>query len=230
LVALGEKGISTDWFLFGQHDVLLLNQDERGKEQQSDFWADQNEQGKEQQDDLARATNELYDLYSTLSPSFKKDFERSRPGTSVFLETAKHGIPVIVEGDKNGLVIPVISQGASAGFGFDYDEGEIIRYIKVPVWLARKSPDLVALPIYGDSMEPTIGRGDLAVCDGGGFKDDGIYVLRDEDRGLLFCKRVVWDPRGWEIISDNPRYKGKTIPRDSLQIVARVIATVKEVK
>jgi phage repressor protein C with HTH and peptisase S24 domain len=79
-------------------------------------------------------------------------------------------------------------------------------------------------------MEPTMGRGDLAVCVSGGFKDDGIYVLRDDDRGLMFCKRVVWDPGGWEIISDNPRYKGKIISRSSLQIIARVIAAVKEVK
>jgi phage repressor protein C with HTH and peptisase S24 domain len=145
-------------------------------------------------------------------------------------EAVKRRFPVVVEGDEKGILIPVIGQGLSAGFGFDYDEGEVVRYIKIPAWIARKGRDLVALLIYGDSMEPTIGRGDLAVCVSGGFKDDGIYVLRDDERGIMFCKRVVWDPEGWEIISDNPRYKGKIISRSSLQIIARVIAAVKEVK
>jgi phage repressor protein C with HTH and peptisase S24 domain len=46
----------------------------------------------------------------------------------------------------------------------------------------------------------------------------------------MFCKRVVWDPDGWEIISDNSRYRGKIISRNSLQIIGRVIGAVKEVK
>jgi phage repressor protein C with HTH and peptisase S24 domain len=146
------------------------------------------------------------------------------------LELARKKIPVIAEGEETGLLIPVIGQGLSAGLGFDYDEGEIVRFIKIPAWIARKSKDLVALPIYGDSMEPTISRGDLAVCGSGGFKDDGIYVLRDEERGLMFCKRVVWAPGGWTIMSDNPRYSPLTVEDKTIQIVARVIAAVKEVK
>jgi phage repressor protein C with HTH and peptisase S24 domain len=145
-------------------------------------------------------------------------------------EAVKRRLPVIVEGGEKGVLIPVIGQGLSAGLGFDYDEGEVIRFIKIPAWIARKGPDLVALPIYGDSMEPTMGRGDLAVCDGGGFKDDGIYVLRDEERGLMFCKRVVWAPGGWTIMSDNPRYEPMKVDDRAIQIVARVIAAVKEVK
>jgi phage repressor protein C with HTH and peptisase S24 domain len=146
------------------------------------------------------------------------------------LELARKKIPVIAEGEETGLLIPVIGQGLSAGLGFDYDEGEIVRFIKIPAWIARKSKDLVALPIYGDSMEPTISRGDLAVCGSGGFKDDGIYVLRDEERGLMFCKRVVWAPGGWTIMSDNPRYSPLTVEDTTIQIVARVIAAVKEIK
>jgi phage repressor protein C with HTH and peptisase S24 domain/transcriptional regulator with XRE-family HTH domain len=150
--------------------------------------------------------------------------------TETVPEAVKRRLPVIVEGGEKGVLIPVIGQGLSAGLGFDYDEGEVVRFIKIPAWIARKSPDLVALPIYGDSMEPTMGRGDLAVCDGGGFKDDGIYVLRDEDRGLMFCKRVKWAPGGWTIMSDNPRYEPMKVDDRAIQIVARVIAAVKEVK
>jgi SOS-response transcriptional repressor LexA len=150
--------------------------------------------------------------------------------TETVQEAIKRRLPVLVEGGEKGVLIPVIGQGLSAGLGFDYDEGEVVRFIKIPAWIARKSRDLVALPIYGDSMEPTMGRGDLAVCDSGGFKDDGIYVLRDEERGLMFCKRVVWAPGGWTIMSDNPRYGPMKVDDRAIQVVARVIAAIKEVK
>ena len=83
-------------------------------------------------------------------------------------EIARRGIPVVVDGGvEQGLLIPVIAQGLSAGLGHDYDEGETIRYIKVPAWVARSGRDLVALPVYGDSMEPTISNGDLVVITAG---------------------------------------------------------------
>jgi phage repressor protein C with HTH and peptisase S24 domain/DNA-binding XRE family transcriptional regulator len=156
----------------------------------------------------------------------ERDMTAVEERTETVSEAVKRRLPVIVEGGEKGILIPVIGQGLSAGLGFDYDEGEVVRFIKIPAWIARKSPDLVALPIYGDSMEPTMGRGDLAVCDGGGFKDDGIYVLRDEDRGLMFCKRVVWAPGGWTIMSDNPRYEPMKVDDRALQIVAWVIAAI----
>jgi len=153
------------------------------------------------------------------------------PSVESLTETSQKEALVVVDGGvEKGVLIPVIAQGLSAGFGFDYDEGEIIRYIKVPAWLARKSRDLVALPIYGESMEPTLSRGDLAVCDKGGFKDDGVYVLRDQDRGLMFCKRVLWLPGGWTIKSDNPSYEPMKVDDKAIEVIARVIAAIKEVK
>jgi phage repressor protein C with HTH and peptisase S24 domain len=153
-----------------------------------------------------------------------------RTATQELRELARQEIPVVVGGGEKGLLIPVVGQGLSAGFGFDYDEGEVFRYVKVPSWIARKSRDLVALPIYGDSMEPTISQGEMVVCDSGGFKDNGIYVLRDETRGLMFCKRVAWTPNGWTIMSDNPRYGPLQVEDREIEIVARVIAAIKEVK
>jgi len=149
----------------------------------------------------------------------------------VLREITRHEIPVVVDGGaEEGLLIPVITQSLSAGFGFDYDEGETIRYIKVPAWIARSGRDLVALPVYGDSMEPTISNGDLVVCDSGGFCGDGLYMLRDEDRGLMFCKRVVWAPDGWTIKSDNPSYEPMKVGDHVIHIVARIIATIKGAK
>jgi phage repressor protein C with HTH and peptisase S24 domain/DNA-binding XRE family transcriptional regulator len=167
---------------------------------------------------------------STDTSARERNMTAAAERTETVLEAIGRRLPVFVEGGEQGVLIPVIGQGLSAGLGFDYDDGEVVRFIKIPAWIARKSRDLVALPIYGDSMEPTIGRGDLAVCDGGGFKDDGIYVLRDEERDLMFCKRVVWAPGGWTIKSDNPRYESMKVDDRAIQIVARVIAAIKEVK
>jgi len=142
----------------------------------------------------------------------------------------KEALVVVDGGVEQGVLIPVISQGISAGSGFDYEEGEIIRYIKVPAWLSRDGRNLVAVPVYGESMEPTLSRGNLAICDLGGFKDDGVYVLRDGERGLMFCKRLIWTPGGWTVVSDNPRYEPMKVEDKSIEVIARVIGAVKEVK
>jgi phage repressor protein C with HTH and peptisase S24 domain/transcriptional regulator with XRE-family HTH domain len=162
--------------------------------------------------------------------TLKTDVARGGAVSGVFRDIARKEIPVIVEGQEPGRLIPVVNQGVSAGFGFEYDEGETVRYIKIPSWIARRGRDLVALPIYGDSMEPTVHQGEMIVCDSGGFKDNGLYVLRDETRGLYLCKRVAWTPGGWVIMSDNPRYEQMEVKDRDIEIVARVLAAIKEVK
>ena len=234
-IALSNKGVSTDWFISGVGEPLTnrLN---------NELFAGKNHPTKSQDislpntetgltiDDSSMGVNDREAKEETMTNVIEAKDQKMKDGLTLWNDIAKRDIPVIVEGHESGLLIPVVNQGLSAGLGFDYDEGEIIRYIQIPAWVSRKSRDLVALPIYGDSMEPTIGRGDLAVCDSGGFKDDGIYALRDEERGLMFCKRVVWEPGGWEIMSDNPRYNTKRIAEGAIRIIGRVVAAVKEVK
>ncbi|MDR0487664.1 MAG: S24 family peptidase [Treponema sp.] len=152
------------------------------------------------------------------------------PADGTIENPQKEALVVVDGGVEQGVLIPVIGQGVSAGFGFDYEEGEILRYVKVPAWLSRDGHNLIAVPVFGESMEPTLSRGNLAICDLGGFKDDGVYVLRDEDRGLMFCKRLVWSPGGWTIVSDNPRYEPMKVEDRAIEVVARVIAAIKEVK
>lgn len=142
----------------------------------------------------------------------------------------KETLVVVNGGIEQGVLVPVMAQGLSAGSGYDYDEGEIIRFIKIPAWVARSGRDLVALPVYGDSMEPTISSGDLVICGSGGFHGDGLYMLRDEARGLVFCKRLVWVPSGWTIKSDNPSYEPMKVDDRDIEVIARVIAAIKEVK
>jgi len=162
--------------------------------------------------------------------TLKADVVRTSMAPGMFRDVARKEIPVIVEGEEPGLLIPVVSQGVSAGYGFEYDEGETVRYLKIPSWIARRGRDLVALPVYGDSMEPTVHQGEMIVCDSGGFKDNGLYVLRDETRGLYLCKRIAWTPGGWVIMSDNPRYEQMEVKDKDIEIVARVLAAIKEVK
>jgi phage repressor protein C with HTH and peptisase S24 domain len=236
LVALNENGISTDWFFSATNHMVL---DELKKQPLGGIPSSTKGLKKQPFPLLSSGTNE--DILEAVSgegeppdntaiSAEKRDVSVVSERTEAVSEAVKRRFPVVVEGDEKGVLVPVIGQGLSAGFGFDYDEGEVVRYIKIPAWIARKGRDLAALPVYGDSMEPTIGRGDLAVCVSGVFKDDGIYVLRDDDRGLMFCKRVKWAPGGWTIMSDNPRYEPMKVDDRAIQIVARVIAAVKEVK
>ena len=164
------------------------------------------------------------------TPSAESADEPSEIPADVLQVAQREALVVVDGGTEQGVLIPVVAQGLSAGFGFDYDEGEIVRYIKVPAWIARSGRDLTALPIYGDSMEPTISNGDLVICDRGIFCGDGLYMLRDQDRGLMFCKRLVWAPGGWTIKSDNPSYEPMSVDDKAIEVVARVIAAIKEVK
>jgi SOS-response transcriptional repressor LexA len=160
----------------------------------------------------------------------KPGVERTEYAAPDVLETARRKIPLVVEGGEEGLLIPVYAQGLSAGTGYDYDEGETVRYIKVPAWIARQGRNLVAFPVYGESMEPTISSGDLVVCDSGGFCGDGVYMIRDEDRGLTFCKRILWTPGGWTIKSDNSGYDPVKVDDRAIKVIARIIGAVKGIK
>jgi len=236
---LNEIGISVDWFLTGNGSMLLKPQNRLTSRKTFD------------DEPIDRLNSNLPDTAAggKMKPTSGKggppgasDTEAVKGNTIAALgktdasvealrEIARQEIPVVVDGGvEQGLLIPVIAQGLSAGLGIDYDEGETIRYIKVPAWVARNGRDLVALPIYGDSMEPTISNGDLVVCDSGGFCGDGLYMLRDEDRGLMFCKRVVWAPGGWTIKSDNPSYEPVKVDDHVIHIVARILATIKGAK
>ena len=198
---LTDIGISADWFLSGTGSMLKPSCGLN--------------------DEKILHEKALKTALTTLSDS---------PSDTLQETTPKEALVVIDGGVEQGVLIPVINQSLSAGFGFDYDEGEIIRYIKVPAWISRSGRDLTALPIYGDSMEPTISNGDLVICDRGVFCGDGLYMLRDQERGLMFCKRLVWAPGGWTIKSDNPSYEPMKVDDKAIEVIARVIAAIKEVK
>ena len=135
------------------------------------------------------------------------------------------GVPLIYAGDSglnDGIVIPLLENAASAGYGEGLDEDDVpARYVQVPRYLS-KYPHLASLPVKGDSMEPTLHDGDLVVCDGGGWDGDGIYVLKTYD--TAYVKRVQLSTDGYKVISDNKMYDSFTESVEKLSIVGKVRA------
>ena len=126
--------------------------------------------------------------------------------------------------DFKKLLIPFLSQKASAGNGVDLMPGdEVIRYISIPDNIAQIK-GLYALKVAGDSMYPTLSDGDIVVCDSNGWSGDGIYVIRTSDSE--FVKRVVLTPQGYQVISDNNLYPPYACRTEDAEMIGRVRCAV----
>ena len=142
-------------------------------------------------------------------------------------------VPEMVLSDNFGsdaFRIPVLEQGLSAGRGQPLpDEDVPSGYIAVPSELKRYGKNLAALQVNGDSMEPTLKRGDLVVCDSCGWDGEGIYALRMD--GCGYVKRLSHKPGKIIVISDNPKYEMWEEPdaSEALEIIGRVHYTLKHV-
>jgi len=109
------------------------------------------------------------------------------------------------------VYIPRYDVTASAGNG-SYVDNESPRFSMAfrRYWVTnylRTSPkDLSVITVKGDSMEPLLKAGDnILVNHAEAGKDDGIYVLRLEDR--IVVKRTLWKSSSKvEIISENTAY------------------------
>ena len=132
--------------------------------------------------------------------------------------------------DNGGFVIPVLDQSLSAGKGQLLPDSDVSTgYIAVPKELKRYGNNLTALYVNGDSMEPTLQRGDLIVCDSCGWDGEGIYALRMD--GCGYVKRLARKPGKIVVISDNPKYEAWEEPAESqaIDIIGRVHYTFKHV-
>jgi phage repressor protein C with HTH and peptisase S24 domain len=101
--------------------------------------------------------------------------------------------------------------------------------IPVPGYLARYGQDLAALTVEGDSMEPSLHRGDMVVCDSCGWSGEGIYAVRMGGSG--FVKRLTKAPGKVVVISDNPKYPVREEPEESedFAIIGRVHCAITKV-
>ena len=132
--------------------------------------------------------------------------------------------------NQNDFVVPILDQSLSAGKGQPLpDDDNPIGYIAVPKELKRYGNKLAAIYVNGDSMEPTLQRGDLVVCDSCGWDGDGIYALRMD--GCGYVKRLARKPGKLVVISDNPKYETweETTESEAVSIIGRVHYALKHV-
>lgn len=134
------------------------------------------------------------------------------------------------ESKDNRFFVPVLDQKLSAGFGqLLPDEPEIKGYMEVPKYLRQYGDKLAILSVEGDSMEPTLRRGDMVLCDSCGYDGEGLYAIQYDGDG--FVKRVLKRAGKYVIISDNPLYPQMEEPvgSDALAIVGRVHGVFKRI-
>lgn len=132
---------------------------------------------------------------------------------------------------SNSIAIPLYDGYVSAGPGCDLPDYEYCT----PITINRdyllehcKTPPkrLFAVTVRGDSMEPTLTEGDLAVVN----PDDidvisGIYVISFNNQ--VFVKRLLAMPNGVRVISDNNLYQPFEIqPNDDVKVLGKVLLVV----
>jgi phage repressor protein C with HTH and peptisase S24 domain len=132
---------------------------------------------------------------------------------------------------EGSFVVPLLDQKLSAGPGaYLPEEDEAKALIRVPGYLARYGENVAALPVDGDSMEPTLHRGDMVVCDSCGWSGEGIYAVRMGGSG--FVKRITKRPGKVVVLSDNPKYPPQEEPEGSedFAIIGRVHCAITKVE
>jgi phage repressor protein C with HTH and peptisase S24 domain len=132
---------------------------------------------------------------------------------------------------EGSFVVPLLDQRLSAGPGAALPEAdEAGALIRVPGYLAQYGENIAALTVDGDSMEPTLRRGDMVVCDSLGWSGEGIYAVRMGGSG--FVKRLTKAPGKVVIISDNPKYPLREEPEESedFQVIGRVHCAITKVE
>ncbi|WP_300158681.1 helix-turn-helix transcriptional regulator [Solidesulfovibrio sp.] len=134
-------------------------------------------------------------------------------------------------GDEGGgafVSVPKVRARLSAGGGSFETEGEVeARYPFRREWLRRKGnpAQMVLMDVVGNSMEPEIRHGDLALIDQGqtAVVAHGVYALGVEDTVLV--KRVEKRPGSLVLLSDNRDYAPIVLAGDELEAL-RVIGRV----
>jgi transcriptional regulator with XRE-family HTH domain len=132
---------------------------------------------------------------------------------------------------EGSFVVPLLDQRLSAGPGTALPEADEAKaLIQVPGYLRQYGEDIAALTVDGDSMEPTLHRGDMVVCDSMGWSGEGIYAVRMGGSG--FVKRITKRPGKVVVISDNPKYPPQEEPEGSedFSIIGRVHCAITKVE
>lgn len=123
--------------------------------------------------------------------------------------------PTAYEDEKPMLRLEVLDVYASAGNG-SFLTGDLTSYTHAvefenayfaQVFQRASAKGLSIINVDGDSMEPTIGNGDLLFVDTtkSAYQGDGVYVFSYGEN--LYVKRLQFAGDVLLVISDNPLYK-----------------------
>lgn len=123
--------------------------------------------------------------------------------------------PTVCEDEKPMLRLEVLDVYASAGNG-SFLAGDLTSYTHAvefenayfaQVFQRASAKGLSIINVDGDSMEPTIGNGDLLFVDTtkSAYQGDGVYVFSYGEN--LYVKRLQFAGDVLLVISDNPLYK-----------------------
>lgn len=152
----------------------------------------------------------------------------SQIGPKLLIDHTSEDLEGPTDGDFMG--VPRYDAHLAAGGGAFNERAKVIDYIPftrefMANKLGRSSAEgLVVLEARGDSMEPTIGGGDLVLIDQHltGLSD-GIIAFVLDDTALV--KRIRSSPDGVDVISDNhmyPPYRLEQNRLDELHVIGRV--------
>ncbi|HDL5121855.1 TPA: helix-turn-helix domain-containing protein [Mannheimia haemolytica] len=123
--------------------------------------------------------------------------------------------PTAYEEESSMLRLEVLDVYASAGNG-SFVTGDLTAYTHAvefenayfaQVFQRANAKGLSIINVDGDSMEPTIGNGDLLFVDTtkSAYQGDGVYVFSYGEN--LYVKRLQFAGDELLVISDNPLYK-----------------------
>lgn len=131
--------------------------------------------------------------------------------------------PTAYEDEKPMLRLEVLDVYASAGNG-SFVTGDLTSYTHAvefenayfaQIFQRGNAKGLSIINVDGDSMEPTIGSGDLLFVDTtkSAYQGDGVYVFSYGEN--LYVKRLQFAGDVLLVISDNPRYKEWEIKKEN---------------
>lgn len=141
-----------------------------------------------------------------------------------------------VQPNQNSVSIEMIDAAACCGNGIENFMENVVGFWQMPKEEYRAistiAPDNVKmLRVFGDSMETTLSDGDWVLVDISRkfFDSDGIFLIR-LSTGLA-VKRIQ-GTIGTDVVicSDNPKYRPITAATSDVQIVGKVIYTLKAEK
>jgi phage repressor protein C with HTH and peptisase S24 domain len=138
------------------------------------------------------------------------------------------------QGDVEFKYIPKVAARLSAGTGSFESEENITDYLSFQTkWLAGKGAanSMVAMEVFGQSMEPVIKEGDTVLIDQSQKKilAGAIYAVGVEDTILI--KRLEKHPDKLVLSSENKDYEPIYLQReetDKVRIIGKIIWSCRE--